>query len=267
MGAHEKLNVGFISTLSKTPSQRYWLGLVPISGDDNSTLFLQAFGSFAEVESSHKADEELLSLAALKTDLDALEKQSADLHASQRTQLARYRPDLSFHPATMEEVAQARYFGITTVRVKYNRIPDYIEHMKTVNAAREKAKFPVRLAAYQVMTGAPVGTFVYFRALRSLKEWDDDDAGRAAVNKALTEAYGGEEAARKVRLEGSDLVTVSDNAVYSMNPKISRPAPEFAKYDVAFWTPKAADTKTAAATAKPGATKQPASIKKEEPKQ
>jgi hypothetical protein len=266
MAAHEKLNVAFVSAISKTPSQSYWLGLVPISGDDNSTLFISAFGSFAEVESSRKADEDLLSSVALKTDLEALDKQGADLHASQRTTLARYRPDLSFHPAMMEEVAQARYFGITTVRVKYNRIPDYVEYMKTVNAAREKAKLPIRLMAYQVTTGGPVGTFVYFRAIKSLKTWDDDFAATAEDQKAMTEAYGGEEAARKVRLQGSDLVVVADNAVYAMNPKISRPGPEFVKYDVAFWTPKATDTKTAAA-AKLGATKQPAAAKKEEPKQ
>jgi hypothetical protein len=61
-------------------------------------------------------------------------------------------------------------------------------------------------------------------------------------------------------------VVVADNAVYAMNPKISRPAPEFAKYDLAFWAPKAAETRTAAAS-KPGASKQPASVKKEAPKQ
>ena len=266
MAAHEKLNVAFVSALSKTPSQSYWLGLVPVSGDDNSTLFLTAFGSFADVEAARKADEELAANPALKADFDALGKQGADMHASQRTSYARHRPELSYRPLSMEEVAQSRYFGITTVRVKYNRIPDYIAHMKTVNAAREKAKFPARLAAYQVMTGAQYGTFVYFRALKSLSQFDDDAAQMPDVNKAMIEAYGGEEAAKKVRVEGSDLVTFSDSAVYSMNPKISRPAPEFAKHDVAFWTPKPTDTRTAAA-AKPGATKQPASVKKEEPKQ
>ncbi|HEY8150672.1 MAG TPA: hypothetical protein VIK51_17325, partial [Vicinamibacteria bacterium] len=166
--------------------------------------------------------------------------------------------------ATMEEVAQSRYFGITTVRVKYNRIPDYVEYIKTVNAAREKAAWPIKTAAYQVTSGGQYGTFVTFRPLKSLKTWDDDYAATAAAEKAMTEAYGGEEAARKVRLQGADLVMVADNAVYAMNPKISRPSPEFAKYDVAFWAPKAVDTRTAAA--KPGASKQPASLKKDSPK-
>jgi hypothetical protein len=265
MAAHEKLNVAFVSALSKTSSQSHWLGLVPVSGDENTTLFLQGFGNFAEAENLRKADEELLSTASVKADMEALDKQGADLHAAQRTTFARYRPELSFHPGTTEEVAQSRYFAITTVRVKYNRIPDYIEHMKTVNAAREKAKFPVRLVAYQVTSGAPAGTFVYFRALKSLKEWDDDAAQMADVNKAMTEAYGGAEAAKKMRLEGADLVTVADSAVYAMNPKISRPGPEFVKYDVAFWTPKPAETQTAAAAPKPGAAKQPASVKQQKP--
>jgi hypothetical protein len=266
MAAHEKLNAAFISAVSKTPSEGRWLGLVPVSGDENTTLFLSAFGNFAQAETQRKADEDLFTNAAFKSEIEALDKQAGDVHAAQRTTFARYRSDLSFHPATMEEVAQSRYFGITTVRVKYNRMPDYVEYVKAVNAAREKAGLPIKLAAYQVTSGAQAGTIVYFRPLKSFKTWDDDYAAMAGTEKAMTEAYGGEEAARKVRLQGADLVVVADNAVYAMNPKISRPSPEFAKYDVAFWAPKAAETRTAAA-AKPGATKQPASVKKEAPKQ
>jgi len=265
MAAHEKLNAAFVAAVSRTPSRSQWLGLVPVSGDENTTLFISAFGNFAEAESQRKADEEQSSNAAFKAEMEALDKQGADLHAAQRTTFARYRPDLSFHPGTMEEVAQSRYFGITTVRVKYNRIPDYVEYIKALNAAREKAGLPIKLAAYQVTSGAQYGTFVYFRPLKSLKTWDDEQAAMVESQKAMTEAYGGEEAARKVRLQGADVVLVSDNAVYAMNPKISRPSPEFAKYDVAFWTPKPADTRSAAA-AKPGASKQPASVKKGDPK-
>ena len=266
MAAHEKLNAAFVAAVSRTPSRSQWLGLVPVSGDENTTLFLSAYGNFAQAETQRKADEDLLTNAAFRSEIEALDKQAGDVHAAQRTTFARYRPDLSFHPATMEEVAQSRYFGITTVRVKYNRMPDYVEYVKAVNAAREKAGLPIKLAAYQVTSGAQAGTFVYFRPLKSLKTWDDDYAAMAGTEKAMTEAYGGEEAARKVRLQGADLVVVADNAVYAMNPKISRPAPEFAKYDLAFWTPKAAETRTAAAP-KPGASKQPASVKKEAPKQ
>ena len=266
MAAHEKLNAAFVAAVSRTPSRSQWLGLVPVSGDENSTLFISAFGNFAEAESQRKADEEQYSNAAFKAEMEALDKQGADVHAAQRTSFARYRPDLSFHPGTMEEVAQSRYFGITTVRVKYNRIPDYVEYAKTVNAAREKAGMPIQLAAYQVTSGAQYGTFIYFRPLKSLKAWDDDYAAMGGTEKAMTEAYGGEEAARKVRLQGGDIVMSADNAVYAMNPKISRPSPEFAKYDVAFWTPKPAETRSAAA-AKPGTTKQPASVKQEAPKQ
>ena len=266
MAAHEKLNAAFVAAVSRTPSRGQWLGLVPVSGDENTTLFISAFGDFAEAESQRKADEEQLSNAAFKAEMEALDRQGADLHAAQRTTFARYRPDLSFHPGTMEEVAQSRYFGITTVRVKYNRIPDYVDYVKALNAAREKAGMPIKLAAYQVTSGAQYGTFLYFRPLKSLKTWDDDYAAMAVTEKAMTEAYGGEEAARKVRLQGGDIVMSSDNAVYAMNPKISRPSPEFAKYDVAFWTPKPADTRSASA-AKPGASKQPASVKQEAPKQ
>jgi hypothetical protein len=266
MGAHEKLNVGFVSALSKTPSRSYWLGLVPISGDDNSTLFVSAFGSFAEVEAQRKADEELMTNVSVKAELDALDKQGADLHAAQRTSYARHRADLSYHPLSAEDIAQSRYFGITTVRVKPGRIDDYLAGIKAVRAAWEKAGYPLHLAVYQVTTGAQPGTFLSFRALKSLKEWDDDAATLPQFDQAVTEALGGAEAEHKVTLAQADAIASMDRAAYAMNPKISRPAPEFAKYDVAFWAPKPLDTRTAA-VAKPGATKQPASAKKEAPKQ
>src|SRR6202008_3406708 len=98
--------------------------------------------------------------------------------------------------------------------------------------------------------------------LKSLKTWDDDNAATPAMNAAMTEALGGEDAERKLRMQAADIVQSADNAVYAMNPKISRPGPEFANLDVAFWSPKTAETKTAAA--KPGSTKTPAA-KKEEP--
>jgi hypothetical protein len=265
MAAHEKLNAAFVAAVSRTPSESRWIGLVPVSGDDNATLFLSGFGSFDQVETLRKAEEAQFANAAFKAEMEALDKQGGDLHAAQRTQYARYRADLSFHPGTMEDAAQSRYFALTTVRVKYNRMPDYVEYIKAVNAAREKAHVPLQLTAYQVMTGGAAGTFVYFRGLKTLKTWDDEYATAAEMQKAMTEAYGGEEAARKVRLQGADLVMSADNAVYALNPTISRPSPEFAKYDVAFWTPKPADTRSAAA-AKPGASKQPASAKKEDPK-
>jgi hypothetical protein len=113
-----------------------------------------------------------------------------------------------------------------------------------------------------------VGTFLYFRPLKSLQVWDDDAAGNAAMQKAMTDAEGGEEAARKLRMTGADLVAASDTSAYAMNPKISRPGPEFAKFDLAFWSPKPAETRTAAAApAKAEASKPPAGVKKDAPKQ
>lgn len=265
MAAHEKLNFAYASAMARTSSESNWLGLVPISGDDNSTLFLSAFDSFATVEQRRNADEALATNAAFKAEMDTLDKQGLDLHASQRTMYARYRADLSFHPASTEEVAQSRYFSITTVRVKYSRGPDYVEYLKTVNAAREKANNPARFAVYQVVTGAPAGTFLIFRVMTTLKAFDEDITAMSGVEKALAEAEGGEEAARKLRLTAADVVQFADPAVYAMNPKMSRPAPAFAKYDVAFWTPKSAQAQTAAAN--PGSAKQPAAAKTNAPKQ
>ncbi len=249
MAVHEKLNASYAALMNRTPSKSYWLGLVPVSGDDNAAMFLSAFGSFAEVEAARKDDEATATSAAVKTDLEQLDRQGGDVHQVQRTAYARLRSDISFHPGGMAEVAQSRYFVVTTVRVKPGRGPDYVEYVKAVNAARDKAGVKAGFAVYQIVTGAPNGTFLYFRPLRTLKTWDDEEQAREAMGKAIREAEGGEEAARKMRMTLADVVATSETSVYAMNPKMSRPAPAFAQADMAFWNPAkpAGETKALAA--------------------
>lgn len=239
MSSHEKIAAGFLATISKTKLESYRLGLTPVSGDDNQVLYLEGHDSFAALEASQKAwDAELAANAAFKASLDQLESQGGPMHASQKTAIATYREDLSYRPSKMAEAAKARYFTIMTVRVKPGRIGDYVDFVKQYNAARAKANLDEHSAAFQVLSGAPTGTFLFFSLNRSLTEWDDFRRGMDARSKSVDEALGGDLVIKHRREVASEIIADSMSNLYAVKASISRPDPQFAAGDPDFWSPK-----------------------------
>jgi len=238
--AHEKSVAGFFAVFDKTQAGARRIGLVPVSGDTNHVVYLEGYPSFADVEAQDRKQEEALAAnPAWAAELERLVSTGGPLHATQRTALAVYREDLSYRPHKMEEVAKARYFQITTLRVKVGRTPDYVAYVKQLNAAREKAQISdVHTAVYQVVTGAPVSTFYSISTNRSLSEWDEFGKGMAARNKATDEALGGDAVVRQRAQMAEQIYTTISSTLYSVNRALSRPTAEFAALDPAFWSPK-----------------------------
>jgi hypothetical protein len=152
----------------------------------------------------------------------------------------------------MSDVAKARYMTVTTYRVKPGHVPDWIEYVTSLNAAREKAGAGwLTAATYQSQVGAPAGTFVSFRPLRSLAELDDDNAKGTERQKAIDAALGGEQAVKMRRaLVAEILLDAPTTNVYVLNRDTSRPSDQFAAFNPDFWKPKAAVPGKALATKK-----------------
>jgi len=259
MGVHEKNAAKFVSIENKANSESYRIGLVPVSGDDNVVLYLSGYGSFEEMEKAqNQFTATLASNASLQAELDQNTLQGADMHASQKTALAIYRSDLSFHPLRIDDVAKARYFGVSTTHLKIGHTPDYEAYTKALNAAREKANADwVHNAVFQVVSGAPAGTFVTFTLYRSLKEWDEITAKMQERNKAIDTALGGEDVVKERRKQAAEMIADVSSALFAMSPTISRPSPQFVAYDPDFWKPKpAAEAKALASKKEKPAPKQ-----------
>ena len=258
MGPHSKMAAGYVAVAARANAPNYRIGLTPISGDENAVLYLEAHPSFAAFETArNEFAGAVASNAALKADLDAVERQG-DMHSAQRTTIYRYRPELSYRPGRMDDVARARYMTMQTTRVKPGRGVDYVEYVKAQVAAREKANLDLHTAVYQAVSGGAMNTFVIFTTSRSLKEWDDNVARAEADQKAIEAALGGPEAARQQRMILSEVVADGNTATYAMSPEMSRPLPQFMAYDPGFWgTRPAADTKALASKKE---------IRKEQPK-
>jgi hypothetical protein len=257
MPAHERNAAGFVSVLNRTGAATHRIALVPLSGDDNQVLYLEPYASFADFEQARQRfDQAVASNAALRTEMEQLQRDNAQLHNSQRTTLARYRADLSYRPKSAEDTARSRYFSITTVRLKPGRGPDYVEYIKQGNAARAKANIDDHTAVYQVVSGAPFGTFLIFSSLKSLKEWDDGFARTQQEQKVFEEALGGPVVAAGRRQLLAEIAAEAVNTLFAISPAMSRPTARMAALDPDFWTPKPVVASGKALAVKKAATKE-----------
>ncbi len=247
--AHTRSVASFIAAVGRANAPMHRIGLAPLSGDDNAVVYLQAFDSFADVEAAHKQfDETVAANAAFKADLERLDREEVDQHASQRTAYYTLRADLSYHPHGAEQVGRSRFVSISTTRIKPGRAPDYVDYIKALNVAREKAGSDVHTAVYQVLSGVANGTFLSFASMRSLAEIDDLRQKAEQQQKALDEALGGADVVKQRRMLISEIVADGYNTIYAIDPALSRPTALIAAADPDFWNPKpAAATKALAA--------------------
>jgi len=230
--AHDKVAAGFAALAARSKSKGHWIGLNPVAGDENMALFLGGFPSFAAAEAVKKADDDAAAAsAALRGEMEKLEKASAALHTSQKAVWTVYQDELSFRPPGAADIGKARYMEVIVTRVRPGRIPDYMEFLKAANQGREKAKLDVRFAVFQVASGAPTGTFLIMRPITSMAELDED--GMKSLVTAL-----GDETWKKMRMTYAEIVEENTRTLFAINPKISYPYPAISGADPAFWKVK-----------------------------
>jgi hypothetical protein len=240
MGAHEKSVASYLAFYNRAQVPTPRLGMAPVSGDQNQVVYVERFASFAALETSDKQLETTLAGSpALQAEMEALERNGGPLHSSQRTMIAVSRADLSYRPLSAVAIGKSRYVSMTTIRTKLGHATDYEGYVKQTNRAREKANLDEHTAVYQVVSGAPAGTFVSFAPSRSLAEMDTARAGLSARTKAIDEALGGEEVVRQRRETIEASVMDVRSALYAFNPRLGTPVAEIASADPDFWTPKA----------------------------
>src|SRR5262249_22690634 len=119
---------------------------------------------------------------------------------------------------------------------------------KTYLAALEKASVDASGVSYQVISGAPSGTYLIFIPMKSLQEIDAARDRDSAVAAAL-----GPENGPKVLKTISETVLTTESAIFAFSQKMSYVTKEFTAADPDFWTPKPKPvaTKPAAAPKKP----------------
>ena len=234
MGAHNKHSASYAKIFRTLQTPNHRIALVPIAGSENEVIYLTGGESFAELENIMNATDKKMSgvSGSTKTELDRLDKEAPELHAGMRDMLATFRPDLSYNPGI--DVRQMRYFSITTIHVRPGHDAQYADYVqKLVNVARQDAKLDtLHLAAFQIVSGAPGGTYLFFRPMKSLAEMDQQ------INMKVRAAMSEENRREADKIFG-DAVISSEINTYLLTPGMSYVDKDFIAGDPAFWSPKA----------------------------
>src|SRR5712692_4255296 len=243
--AHEKVEHGLAQHWAKSNIQPF-LAVEAVSGTATEVMFLSGYDSLAAMEKDYQT----FGKASNGAEYDALERQEAELVNSVRAIVAVLRPDMSYRADRfMNVMPQSRYFSIETFRVRLGHDADFAAGGKLFQNAFEKMKREQPYAMYQVIMGAPEGTYLLFSPMKSLKEMDDEFANQGAFMQAM-----GEDNMKNLMKGAGDVFVTMESNVYAFNPNMSYVSKEFAAADPKYWTPKPAAKRAPApkkAAAKP----------------
>jgi hypothetical protein len=225
--AHTKNEASWIAAVRKAGSKGYYYAMT----NGSEAWFVTPQESFAAAEAQAKEDE---ANAALSAEVDRIWAADGEMLSKASGMTLVYREDLSFR--TDWDTAKMRYFAVSLIRVSPGYEGDFEQVRKLISAAHEKAKVDERWSCYQVITGAPRGTFVFFAPMASLAQWDKYEAMHG---KEYQEALG--ESSRS-RIRDFERVGEkgSETNLFSLSPKMSYLPKEVTDRDPDFWTPKPA---------------------------
>jgi hypothetical protein len=233
MATHNRHSSEFAAIFNKLQTPNHRVALVPVAGSENEVIYITGAGTFAELEGMQKATDDKLALAGgnMKADLDRLDKEAPALHAGMRDMFAVFRPDLSYGPGI--SIAAMRYMAVTTVRIRPGQEEQYLDYVNgMLKAAREKAKAELHVAAFQVIAGSPSTTYMFFRPMKSLAEYDLRIASR--VRAAMSE-----DQQKKADKMAGETIMFSETSVYAFNPQMTYASKEMIAGDPGFWSRKA----------------------------
>jgi len=232
MDPHSKHSASYAQIFSRFDVPAHRIALVPVAGSENEVVYLTGAETFAALEKMQQDTDKKLAGAtgATRAELDRLNKEAPDLHAGMRDMMAVLRPELSYDAPA--DIPHMRYFAITTTRVRPGQEDAYSEYVRNlVNVARNKAKAELHIAAYQIIAGAPGTTYMFFRPMKSLAEYDLRIGPR--IREAMTD-----DQKKKADKMALDSVAITETSIYAIDPRMSYVNKNLADADPTFWNPK-----------------------------
>lgn len=239
--AHDRTESMFVRVATRAKYPSHYLAMTAVAGP-NEVWFFEANASFAAAE---KADK-VLEAEPFKTEWQQAGTADGELLSGISNVIAIYRKDLSYRAEQgVAMVPKARYWSVQQSRLRPNTEKRLSETLKSLFTAYQSANFEQPIFVYQVMAGAPSGTYFVLEPMASMSEWDK----WPAVMKSTREAMG-ESAYEEMEKTFAEISQGSFRMLFSVNPKMSYVSKEFASGDSEFWTPKPPPAPKKAAAAK-----------------
>jgi len=226
--AHEKSEQAWVRAFEKGNISSHYLGMTAETGPSEA-WFLIPYDSFAAVE---KARAEV-GKSSVSGDLEAAAAADGELRTGSRNLLAVFRGELSYRAAdAMAGLPKCRYMEVTLLRIKYGHEADLAQAAKMLISGDQLSNSDQAVLTYQVISGAPSGTYFLFEPMDSLARMDEGPARSAAARQAM-----GERNRQHFESLVADAVQSTESLLFSMAPRMSYVSKEFAAQDPAFWNP------------------------------
>lgn len=211
------LEAGLPRPYSDIRAQLTVLAMTAMTGVPETWL-LETHDNFASIEALDQA-----LVPAIRNQLEAMDGQSRfqmEVVAAPKTLIALYRPNWSYLPSeAVKLLPRARYYYVSIYRIKPGTEAEFSESVRRRRAVFDVVHLDRPELAYQVLSGAPSGTYLFFAPLTSLKTMDE----------ALTRSP---EAPGKVAAEGE---ISREHFLLRVEPRLSYVSDEFADPDLGFW--------------------------------
>lgn len=232
MGAHGKLIDRLMRTDQKAKIGTNVLTLMPITGDENSGLFLFPFASWGAMEEWFGKWQ--AAQGAHAADFEAIEKEGGEIHARQRAMIAVHQPELSFRPRGAG-AAKTRYLFVSFTRVEAGRVRQWRDDVQWANSVWEKSSTGRHWSVWSIASGTDFRTFMRLEAVKSLAEVDawPDEARKVREGLDPESRKRWEEMGRETKPDGW-------SALYAFDPAHSAAPKAWVEQDPEFWTPKPA---------------------------
>jgi hypothetical protein len=233
MSIHNRHSSEYAGIFNKLQTPNHRIALLPVAGSENEVIYITGADKFGELEQIQKTTDDRMAAAVgnMKANLDRLDKELPELHAGMNDMLAVFRPDLSYNAGV--EIPTMRYFAITTVRVRPGHEDEFADYVNNVaRPARDKAKAELHIAAFQVIAGSPFTTYLFFRPMKSMAEYD------LRIGPRVREAMSDDQK-KKANKVATEAVQFTETNLYAFNPQMSYVSKEMMAADPGFWSRKA----------------------------
>ncbi|HEX9188188.1 MAG TPA: hypothetical protein VGB87_14005 [Vicinamibacteria bacterium] len=224
---HAKWEAGWPAAFEKAKSPYHYIALQSITGPPEvwyvSPLASQA--AYGEMVAEEQKD------PVLAAELDRLAKGDGEFLAEQSALQAAAVPELS-HGA-FPAIGKMRYYEISTFRIRPGHRAAWMAATKAYKAAAARSAPGASWRTYDVVAGAPDGTYLIFSSVGSFAEFDRMMAEGEATMKGAT----AEETGVLEKFMKESVISVSTQR-YRLDPGQSYVNAETKAQDPAFWAKK-----------------------------
>jgi hypothetical protein len=205
------------------------IGMTAVTGLPE-TWMLESHYNFASVEETDRA---LDAAGAFRSGPRQSDTAQDDVLAPAHTLLLRYRPDLSYRAdQAIRMFPRSRYFHVTIYRVRQATDAEFHNLVDLRRASLDSMNLDRPDIAYDVISGAPSGTYMFLAPILTLRTMDE------GVPSTPVYAQGVAEARAKARATTPPGDIGRENLLLRVEPGLSYVSDEFAETDRSFWRGK-----------------------------